>query len=145
MRNILKAHRFAKIWLAALDFASVNEFEESLVELARLYKLLNLTMPSEKITIEANILLSIVSCRLGNFEVAIKSANAALLQLRREGLKFGSDNVSYLNKYCIDIINYCQGSEKKIPSEKYPQLMPFQIDKVRSDLKRNFPIFTEGF
>jgi len=137
--KIFAALGYPALMLEAMDLVSKQKYTEAMTRMTKAYRLFDFPMPSTRMALEANILLSLITFRTGDFDLSIESSRVALEQLARLGSKLGEQNKNYMANYCSTLLIYCAESKERGSSEGQFPMVDVDLSAVRTDLKRKFP------
>ena len=141
--KFLKASKSAVAWTKALQQASREEYDQSLITLERIYIILGAGMPSSRATPDINILCAVVSSKLGKSDLAISATRVALKQLNNSDL-YSENDRNYLRYFCKTILEFCSASTSyetfREAAAVDVSFYSLKFDEVRDDLRRNFPV-----
>lgn len=153
--KLVSALKFAFLWHKALQRTSEGQFSAAMSYLARIYEARAEPMPSAMVRYYVNILTGQVACRLEDYELAAAAIRIALRQLGAQvsGVSAYNDgqvsglsayDKDYLRYHCKTILEYVSYKTHFRVFEESRQIdlsfNELQFDKVRPDLRRNFPV-----
>ena len=136
--------RTALLHATALEKASDKNYEKSLADLRKIYKILGLSAPSAVVVPDTNMLFSLLSFKLNDFLSSNAAAEIAFHQLSEKKWKYTEEERKYLKYYCRILLEYCSdnlGGGGRV-DEIYAAVNFSSLDfnKVDSRFRRNFPI-----
>lgn len=129
-------------YLPARDYASKQDYGRAKIKLSRYFKMLSpkLVYP------EVNILMSLVSLRLGEARSAVNYALAAFDQLEGSVWKYGIADRLYLKYYCSNLIRFVHSQDREIPVDPRIndiELSEIDLGAVHRQIKSNFPLLRQ--
>lgn len=129
----------------AQDLASKGEYPSAMSRLRRAYSMVLEDIPSNVLTIEANMLSALVASHLNMFSLVRDCVVIVRQQLSEVNSGYSIDDIEYLKSYSDDLCRFItdQGYDLAGVTTAVGSRDAFDISRVRSGLKVMFPVFNQ--
>jgi len=112
--------------------------------LSDVYRSAGKEMPAATVMPEINVSLAFVSSKCGDYDLSLRALKIAFSQLEGKAGDLTKDERDYLRYYCaliyVDAVAKAEPSEVFDAPPSWPEKGDFNTEKVRSSLKKLYPI-----
>jgi hypothetical protein len=145
IKRFFKALQFALLWDKAVQRACRKEYSLALVSLRKIYAVWDTDGPSDRVPCDVNVLCGNVASKVDDYDLSLAATSTAVRQLSQPIRHFSRYDRDYLRYYCKIILSYwtVRGKIFDLPPDLWPigvDLNSLQVDRVRPDILRNFPV-----
>jgi len=137
-----RAFHFAVLWIRARRARCRSDYEKSYRLLESIYRTYGLSMPSEGVMRDVNLLAADVALKADKYDVALAAARLTLRQIS-QSTDLNPDEKIYLTLYGDSIVRSCQpdmSDDASLACGSMTDPSSLRRENVRTRLKMEYPV-----